>query len=85
MSNNIKNIIVFIEPNDEPDQPNLKASHSYLNRFTIDEDAAFELLGVYHLEKWSSDMIDQPDEFRIERKEKVKVTNSKDISCILEL
>ena len=89
MSNNIKSIIVFIEPNDELDKPNWKAANLYLNRFTIDEDSAFELLGVYELGKYTYELyydkcLEPPDELRVQRKEKVTVTNSKDIS-ILEL
>ena len=47
MTENMKNIIVFIEPNEHSCSPNWKIAHLYLNRFTIDEDASFELLGVY--------------------------------------
>ena len=84
MSNNIKSIIVFIEPNDALAKPNWKVANLYLNRFTIDEDSAFELLGVYELGKCYDKWFEPPDEFRVQRKEKVTVKNSKDIS-ILEL
>ena len=56
MSKNMQNIIVFIEPNDHPELPNWKLANLYLNRITIDEDAAFELLGVYYLEEYYYDL-----------------------------
>ena len=85
MSNQVKNIIVVIELNIGPEYAHWKAAHSYLNRFTIDEDAAFELLGVYYFKKCRMDLMEQSDEFVVERKLKVKVSNSKDKRCILEL
>ena len=56
MSKNMQNIIVFIEPNDQPERPNWKLANLYLNRITIDEDAALELLGVYYLEEWHEEL-----------------------------
>ena len=76
MTENMKNIIVFIEPNEHSFSPNWKIAHLYLNRFTIDEDASFELLGVYYLKKCHKDLVNQPEEFRVQRKEKVTVMNS---------
>ena len=74
MTENMKNIIVFIEPNEHSCSPNWKIAHLYLNRFTIDEDASFELLGVYYLNKFHYDLLE--DEFRVQRKEKDTVMNS---------
>ena len=76
MTENMKNIIVFIEPNEHSFSPNWKIAHLYLNRFTIDEYASFELLGVYYLKKCHKDLVNQPEEFRVQRKEKVTVMNS---------
>ena len=56
MSKNMQNIIVFIEPNDQPERPNWKLANLYLNRIMIDEEAAFELLGVYYLKKCYEDL-----------------------------
>ena len=77
MAENMKNIIVFIEPSEEPERPNWKIAHLYLNRFTIDEDAAFELLGVYYLSEFYHNLIEPTEEVILERKQKVMVTNSK--------
>ena len=63
MTENMKNIIVFIEPNEHSCSPNWKIAHLYLYRFTIDEYAAFELLGVYYLNKHHNDLLE--DEFSI--------------------
>ena len=76
MTENMKNIIVLIEPSEQSYNTNWKIANLYLNRFTIDEDAAFELLGVYYLKKCHEDFVNQPEEFRVQRKEKVTVMNS---------
>ena len=73
----MKNIIVFIEPNEHSYNTNWKIANLYLNRLTIDEDAAFELLGVYYLKENHDDFQEVPDELRVQRKEKVTVMNSK--------
>ena len=52
----MKNIIIFIEPNDQSFITSEKIAYLYMNRFFIDEDAGFELLGVSDLLK-SSDRI----------------------------
>ena len=72
----MKNIIVFIEPNEDSFSPNWKIANLYLNRFTIDEGASFELLGIYYFKKFHVDLVDKPEEFRVQRKEKVTVMNS---------
>ena len=46
-----RNIILFIEPAAKPFDTPEKIGNSYINRFTIDEDAAFELSGVYYLKQ----------------------------------
>lgn len=52
----MQNILIFIEPNDQAFITPEKIAHLYMNRFFIDEDAGFELLGVCELSK-SSDRI----------------------------
>ena len=57
----MQNIIIFIDkPFDTPWMVNFKAGIMGLNRFTIDEGAAFETSGVYHLQSYYSfaDVID---------------------------
>ena len=47
----------------------LKIGNLFFNRFAADEDAAFESVGVYHLQKSSRKMEDDSD-YENERKEK---------------
>ena len=47
----MQNIVVLMEPSEESYYVSLKAGKMYMNRFCIDEDDAFELSGVYALEK----------------------------------
>ena len=45
------NIVALLEPSDYKWNNNLKAGKMSLNRFVIDEDAAYELSGVYYLKE----------------------------------
>ena len=45
-----------MEPTKRADHTPLKGGNMILNRFCIDEDAAFELSGVNYLKKWSVEM-----------------------------
>ena len=56
MSKIMQNLVVLMEPTDVADNVSLKAGNMILNRFCIDEDAAFELSGVNYLTKSSHDM-----------------------------
>ena len=47
----MQNIVLLMERNDLCHCVSLKAGHMLLNRFCIDEDAAFESTGVYYLKK----------------------------------
>ena len=47
------NVIILMEWCDDTSITPLKLGNSYLNRFGIDEDAAFEILGIYYLKKSS--------------------------------
>ena len=53
----MQNLIVFMEPSGEAFFNSLKAGKMILNRFCIDEDAAFELSGVNYLKNWSIDSL----------------------------
>ena len=44
-------IILFIEPNDEDRKSPTSIGNLYMNRFAIDEDAADEILNIYHLKQ----------------------------------
>ena len=56
MSKIMQNLIVLMEPSEVAYKTPLKGGNMILNRFCIDEDAAFELAGVNSLEKSSWDM-----------------------------
>ena len=45
-SNQKQNLVVFMEPSENTAFIGLKCGNMILNRFCIDEDAAFELSGV---------------------------------------
>ena len=45
-SKTLQNLVVLMEPSDRARNISLKAGNMILNRFCIDEDAAFELSGV---------------------------------------
>ena len=70
MSKLMQNLVVFMEPSEDSSNVSLKAGNLYLNRFCIDEAAAFELSGVHYLQK-SSDF-NSWDEREIESKSKEK-------------
>ena len=56
MSKTMQNLVVLMDPPKRTDLMSLKVGNMCLNRFCIDEDAAFELSGVNYLEKYSKDM-----------------------------
>ena len=60
-----------MEPSVDAYDNSLKAGNIILNRFCIDEEAAFELSGVSYLKK-SSRAIEWEHEFEVERKFKGK-------------
>ena len=51
MPNNMQNLVILMEPSKDAHRISLKGGKMCLNRFGIDEDAAFELSGVYYLDK----------------------------------
>ena len=48
----MQNLVVFMEPSEKAYETPLKGGNMILNRFCIDEDAAFELSGVNYLKKF---------------------------------
>ena len=71
MSKIMQNLVVFMEPSEHAYDTPAKAGNMILNRFCIDEDAAFELSGISSLKTFSSDMI-KKSQFELKRKEKGK-------------
>ena len=49
MAKQFQKIIIFIDPSGLPDETSFKLGDLFMNRFGIDEETAFEILGVYHL------------------------------------
>ena len=72
MSKIMQNLVVLLEPSEDASNVSLKGGNLMLNRFCIDEDAAFELSGVNYLEKSSDEMKRESKKFRDERKVKGK-------------
>ena len=56
MSKKMQNLVVFMEPSEDAFSTPLKGGNMILNRFCIDEDAAFELSGVSSLKESSQDV-----------------------------
>jgi len=50
-SKTMQNLVVLMEPSENTWNTSLKGGKMILNRFCIDEDAAFELSGVNYLKK----------------------------------
>ena len=46
LTKNMQNLVIFMEPSEHAHEVSLKSEKMYLNRFCIDEDAAFESSGV---------------------------------------
>ena len=53
----MQNLVVLIDPPVYEEDISLKAGNICLNRFCIDEDAAFELCGVYDLKQTTKEVI----------------------------
>ena len=51
MSKVKQNVVLFMEPSRDLSETTLKCGNMYLNRFSIDEDAAFEISGVYYFKE----------------------------------
>ena len=72
MSKTMQNLVVLMEPSKDAWDTSLKGGKMILNRFCIDEDAAFELSGVNYLKKSSDEMKNEKIKFKVERKIKGK-------------
>ena len=53
MSKVMQNLVVLMDPSEDDWITPLKGGNMILNRFCIDEEAAFELSGVHSLKKYS--------------------------------
>ena len=59
-----------MEPSEDAHDTPMKAGNMILNRFFIDEDAAFESSGINSLKKSSREMFKRTRKFERKRKEK---------------
>ena len=59
MSRATQNVTVIINTREEPSDISNAAANMILNRFCIDENAAFELSGVHHANKLPSEITSQ--------------------------
>ena len=86
MPNAMQKIVLFIEQNDDDFITPAKIGHLFMNRFGVDEDAAFEVINIMELGKTSLKMsYPKHPEYKIfhnERKEKGMGLVS--MACILE-
>ena len=70
MSKIMQNLVVILEPSEEAFINCLKVGEMILNRFCIDEDAAFELSGVYYLKhKFFEIAYGKETAYKLKRKE----------------
>ena len=53
MSKTMQSLVVLMEPTKDANDFSMRTGNMILNRFCIDEDAAFELSGVYYLARSS--------------------------------
>ena len=73
MSKKMQNLVVLMEPSEDDFDVSLKGGNMILNRFCIDEDAAFELSMVIDLKESSHAIMGMdPREFKLKREEKGK-------------
>ena len=56
MPNAMQKIVLFIEQNDDDFITPAKIGHLFMNRFGVDEDAAFEVINIMELGKTSFKM-----------------------------
>ena len=69
MSKIMQNLVVMMEPPTDACDISLKAGRMCLNRFCIDEDAAFELSRVYYFEKSPGENM-SAEKFKVKSKSK---------------
>ena len=70
----MQKVVLFIEPSDDAFMTPEKIGQLFMNRIAVDEDASFEILDTYKIEK-TSHKISRPNHpkyanFENERKEK---------------
>ena len=59
MPKNMQNLVLLMEPSADAADIDLKGGNMCLNKFLIDEEAAFEISGVHYLKKASYGFIER--------------------------
>ena len=82
----MQKIVLFIEPFDDAFVTPAKIGHLFMNRFGVDEDAAFEVINVLELGKTSEKMSypKHPEYPNFENERKEKGMGLLNMICILE-
>ena len=82
----MQKIVLFIEPFDDAFVTPAKIGHLFMNRFGVDEDAAFEVINVLELGKTSVKMSYpiHPEYANFENERKEKGMGIFNVICILE-
>ena len=80
MSKVMQKIVLFIEPNDDAWITPLKIGNLFMNRFAVEEDAAFEVLKIFELVKTSGKMAypGHPEYMNFEEERKQKGMDLRD-------
>ena len=55
----MQKIVLFIEPNEDACMTPFKIGHLFMNRFSIGEEANFEIVKIFELGQSSSKMADE--------------------------
>ena len=86
MSTVMHKIVLFVEPNDDAFLTPAKIGHLFMNRFGVDEDAAFEVINVLELGKTSVKISvpEHPEYPNFENERKEKGMGLVSMVCILE-
>ena len=68
----MQKIVLFIEPSDDAFQTPFKSGHLFMNRFSIGEEANFEIVKIFELGKssWKMARLINRPEFAGDRKQK---------------
>ena len=82
----MQKIVLFIEPSDNEFATHSKIGDLFMNRFGVDEDAAFEVINVLELRKTSRKMFwpEDPEYPNFENERKQKGMGLVNMVCILE-
>ena len=70
----MQNVILFIDASGKDYETPQKSGNSFMNRFSVNEDASFEIIGIHHLETQQSSNLDNQN--RLETQQSLNIGNS---------